>query len=376
MKNYLKVNKKLVFIFLVILSFKGLLILSKNDIIKDVIIKSNQLNFLIDLADAYSIIYEIVWSLSFDIRIQEQLRLNRIFINKLENNCTNEQMTKILHGIQWNLNPDDTRNKTKNNNSEKFDIIISYSHKDKLICTQIYNELIQNNYHVWIDFNEIHENIMDGMVQGIEQSRIIILCMSEEYKRNNYCRAEAQYAFQKKLKIIPILIEKYYKPDGWLLFLIGSLVYIDFTKYQFSHAVQLLLNQLKTPQISVIDSLVVRQQPQNITNLPISTLGSTDMRQWTQNDVQKWFKDNNLVHMGQILSDLNGLNLIYLSKLISNNSPQENLILFQEDSMNKTGRNVSLIEIARLHDLIEEQVRVPVPVQPKKWSCKNCCRMM
>ncbi len=52
------------------------------------------------------------------------------------------------------------------------------------------------------------------MVQAIEQSLIIIICMSEEYKRSNYCRTEAQYVFKRQLKIIPILIEKYCKPDG------------------------------------------------------------------------------------------------------------------------------------------------------------------
>jgi len=55
---------------------------------------------------------------------------------------------------------------------------------------------------------------MDTMVQAIEQSRIIIICMSEEYKRSNYCRAEAQYVFKRQLKIILILIEKYYESDG------------------------------------------------------------------------------------------------------------------------------------------------------------------
>jgi hypothetical protein len=350
---------------------KGFLIVSKNDIIKNAIVNSNQLSFLIELSAESPIIYDILWSLSFHISFQEQLRLNQTFIDQLKNTCMNEQMQKIIHGIQWNLNSDQIQFKTNNNNQERFDIIISYSHKNISLCTQLYNELIQNGYHVSIDLNEIHE---DAMVQAIERSPIIIICMSESYQRSNHCQAEAQYAFKRQLKIIPILIQEFYKPDGWLRFLIGGLLCIDFTKYEYSQAINMLLTEIKTPRIAVLDSLVVRQQPQNITNLPISTLRSRDIRQWTQNDVQQWLTEHNLLHMAHLLSNLNGSSLIHLSKLISNNSPQENVSLFQEDSIKRTGRNVSLIEIARLQSLIEEQTRIPV--QAKELNSRICCRLM
>ena len=69
--------------------------------------------------------------------------------------------------------------------------------------------------------------------------------MSEQYRKSNYCRAEAQYAFQKQLHIVPILLQKHYKPDGWLAFLVGSVLYVDFTKYEYSKAFELLINELK-----------------------------------------------------------------------------------------------------------------------------------
>lgn len=354
---------------------KGLFILFTNDALKDTIVNFDQLIFLIDLSEHYTIIYDILWSLSFDIRLREQLLLNSTFINKLNNNSTNESIQKIIHGIKWNLNRHDKQNKIINISSEKkFDIMLSYSHKNRLICTQIYNDLISNGYRVWIDFNQIHDNEIDAMVQAIEQSRMVIICMSEQYKRSNSCRAQLQYAFKRQVKILPILIGKYYQPDGWLLFLIGNLSYVDFTKHEHSHAIQLVLNQLKNPLISVIDSLVVRQQPQNITNLSASNIRSTDIRQWTKDDVQQWLKSNELLHLAEVLSDSNGSDLIYLSKLVSNNSPEENLKLFQEDAMKRTGKNLSLIEIARLHTLLDEQIHIPV--KAKKWDSKNCCRMM
>jgi hypothetical protein len=58
------------------------------------------------MCDEYPIVYDILWALSFNQDIQEQLRSNTIFISKLSHlakECDNEQMRKITHGILWNL---------------------------------------------------------------------------------------------------------------------------------------------------------------------------------------------------------------------------------------------------------------------------------
>jgi len=127
--------------------------------------------------------------------------------------------------------------------------MISYSHKDEIICRQIYDELIKAGYRIWIDFDQMHGNVMDAMAQAIEQSNTILICMSEQYRRSNYCRAEAHYAFQRQLKIVPVLIQEHYQPDGWLLFLVGQLLYVDFTKYEFSQAIDMLIREVKAPII-------------------------------------------------------------------------------------------------------------------------------
>ncbi|CAF4166824.1 unnamed protein product [Rotaria sp. Silwood2] len=128
-----------------------------------------------------------------------------------------------------------------------FDIMISYSHADKQVCTQIYEELTRKGFRVWIDFDQMHGNVMDTMAYAIERSKTIIIGMSESYRRSSYCRAEADYAFQRRLKIVPILLQNHYKPDGWLLFLIGQLYYVDFTKYDFPQAFDALMKEIKVP---------------------------------------------------------------------------------------------------------------------------------
>lgn len=355
---------------------KNFFILASNDILKDAIIDGNELTFLIQLVDSYPMIYNILWSLSFDIRIQEQLRLDPNFLEKIQHASTNEQIQRILHGIQWNLNLHRPQQISKLTDEKRFDVLISYSQKDKFICTQIYNELMENGFLVSMEFHPKQSNFIDSLVQTIDHSRFVIVCVSEQYKRSSLCRTAAQYAFKRRLKLIPILVDKYYKPDGWLSFLLGNSTCIDFVEKEYSQAMKFLLNELKNPSISVLDSLVVRQQPQNITNLPLPQLRSLDIRQWTRVDVQQWLNDNQLPHLTKVLSNYNGLQLIQLNKTISKNSPQENLKLFQEESIKRTGRNISLIEITRLHQLIDEQINFHMPVKDKKWSLKNCCRMM
>lgn len=41
------------------------------------------------------------------------------------------------------------------------------------------------------------------------------------------CRTEAEYAFQQRKRIVPIIMEAGYKPSGWLGALMGTRLYFD-----------------------------------------------------------------------------------------------------------------------------------------------------
>ncbi|CAF3979026.1 unnamed protein product, partial [Rotaria sordida] len=241
---------------------RGFANLSKNDTVQANTAALNKMPLLIEILDKYPIVYDILWGLSFNSSIQEQLRLNHSFMTKLteiKKNCSNETIRKAARGILWNLNSDrDKQIFTEKCDSTTFDIMISYSHKDKQICKHLYEQLIRTGYRVWIDFDQIHGNVMDAMVQAIEQSRTIIICMSEQYRRSNYCRAEAEYAFQRRLKIVPVLLQEHYKPDGWLLFLIGQSLYVDFTKHEFPIAIEMLIKEIKALHMQDLHNIEVQ----------------------------------------------------------------------------------------------------------------------
>ncbi|CAF4994549.1 unnamed protein product [Rotaria sp. Silwood1] len=329
--------------------------------------QSNKIHLLIEMCDQYLITFDIIWALSFNQDIQEQLRSNSAFMSKLTHlakECDDQQMCKMIHGILWNLDINHENHLALDiKDGKTFDIMISYSHKDKILCKQIYDELIKYGYRVWIDFDQMHGNVMDAMAQAIERSHTIIICMSEQYRKSNYCRAEAHYAFQQQRKIVPILLQKHYKPDGWLLFLIGQLLYVDFTKYVFPQAIEMLFKELKAediherPQVSVSFKKDTNTKSLSTYVLSLST-PSQNIREWTQEQVHDWLIKHNLVQMSRLLTNYDGRSLTYLHKYIKYGQPQQILNMLQEDSIRRTNQSLSLVELSRFHSLMDQQKRL------------------
>jgi hypothetical protein len=279
------------------------------------------------MCDKHPIAFDIIWGLSFNQDIQQQLRSNTAFMSKLSHlskECNNEQMRKTIHGILWNLEINRQGRPTSDIMNERtFDIMISYSHKDKTLCQQLYEELMKAGYRVWIDFDQMHGNVMDAMAQAIEQSQTVIICMSEQYRKSNYCRAEAHYAFQRQRKIVPVLLQKHYKPDGWLLFLVGQLLYVDFTKYELVQAMTMLFKELKVDDIAETNQASVYREEDTDVVTPIqlastpkatsSLILSENILEWTAIDVQAWLIDHDLGQMARLLTNCNGRSLVYLT---------------------------------------------------------------
>jgi hypothetical protein len=69
--------------------------------------------------------------------------------------------------------------------------------------------------------------------------------MSDTYKRSANCQSEAEYAFNRKKHIVPCKMKKGYAPDGWLGFILGSRMYIDFGTFEFDKAIELLDNEIQ-----------------------------------------------------------------------------------------------------------------------------------
>ena len=89
--------------------------------------------------------------------------------------------------------------------------MISYERDYRDTCMKMKSELEKMGYSIWTN----EEDDLEKMANTIENSVCVLVCMSEKYKKSSSCRAEAEYAFQLGLPVIPIIIQDDYKPDGW-----------------------------------------------------------------------------------------------------------------------------------------------------------------
>ena len=377
----------------------GFLVLAKNDSIQQRTANANKIPLLVEMSDRYPVIYDILWGLSFNHDIQEQLHSNPKFmfnISHLKNDMNNEQMRKIVHGILWNLecNHDDHLS-CADGHEPMFDIMISYSHKDKVLCRKIYDQLIKTGFRVWIDFDQMHGNVMDAMAQAIEQSKTVVICMSEQYRRSNYCRAEAYYAFQRQLKLIPVLLQEHYHPDGWLLFLVGQLFYVDFIKHDFSQAMEVLLKEISTTPVD--DGIIVPDQSAHgkdmiLSSLPLplplpgstSFIASKNILDWAEGEVHEWLIQNNLTQMAHLLTNYDGASLVCLKKYLTDGGVEQVMRLLENDSQRRMNRSLSLLELVRFQTLLEREVTASAnskgatetTEKKRKKTSLNCCKIM
>lgn len=105
-------------------------------------------------------------------------------------------------------------------------VMISYSwaHQDSII--DICKHLDSAGLPYWLDIEQMHGEINDRMAEAIESCGVVIVGVSSKYKLSANCRMEAEYSNASGKQIIPLMMEKGYRADGWLgLLTAGKLWY-------------------------------------------------------------------------------------------------------------------------------------------------------
>jgi hypothetical protein len=74
----------------------------------------------------------------------------------------------------------------------------------------------------------MYDSIIERMAETIENSEIILMCMSSGYKKSLNCQVEAEYACKRKKKIVPLVFGSKYKADGRFSLIAGNKLYIHF----------------------------------------------------------------------------------------------------------------------------------------------------
>ena len=194
-------------------------------------------------------------------------------------------------------------------------IMISYNTGSRDMCLKIKKQLEQQGFKIWIDVSEIHGSSLDSMANAVENASCVLMCVTEKYRQSLNCQAEAQYAFRLNKIIIPLIMQPgYHNVSGWLGFIIGDKIFIDFTKYTFDESFNRLVKQIQ------LNSKTCTSNPlPEMKNIKIEIKEPTNRgesaQNWSPDDVKDWFHSHELHLLHDSLKPIDGSTLHQLYEL-------------------------------------------------------------
>ncbi|CAG2233919.1 unnamed protein product [Mytilus edulis] len=335
---------------------------ARNNVNKRTVVTHGTLPLLVELADQPKYTEEqreavkALWTLSFDKQNQSEMIENKdnncvidIFIrhSKSEDSEVRRTCTKALWTMKDGLRtsqyyqqivenlklPDASKTNKATNDSH---VMISYNWGHQTIMKHICSFLRNSGIKVWMDIDDMHGSTLQAMATAVEKADIVLVCFSQKYKNSDNCRAEAEYAFQLKKKIIPLKMEGGYKPDGWLGFIIGAKLFYDFSgKYAFENKMKELIKDVQTSLQKMTGTATILPNTdikvQALENNHVVSFSSTPsakstkmtveidkIKKWTPQRIAGWLDKNSLPR--NLLGRLTGIEIAFLCVLV-NESP-------------------------------------------------------
>ncbi|XP_064597655.1 uncharacterized protein LOC135464094 [Liolophura sinensis] len=253
----------------------GVAKLATNDNNKKMLVREGALPLLLKLSyveneEEQQEAVKALWALSFDdenkdLIIQEPGLIDRLV--QLEKS-PGVEVRKAAQGVLWTLRyklrdkqdyhnigeelievrPDHSVEDSSGGKDDAEDVqhvMISYQWDSQDVLLKVRDQLRTRGYKTWMDVDYMGGSTLQAMAEAVENSAAVLICMSQRYKDSPNCRAEAEYAFQRRVPIIPLLMEDSYRPDGWLGILLGSKLFFDFSgKYSFESKLESLQKEL------------------------------------------------------------------------------------------------------------------------------------
>ena len=261
-----------------------------------------------------------LWMLAFDNNNKEKVRQEEGAMDILHQlqQSKNSEVQKAAAGALWEL-----EGKTARQSSEKIEstgnhVMISYQWDSQEVLVEVKNRLQASGYRVWMDLEQMGGSTLETMAKAVEDSSVVLICVSERYKESPNCHSEAEYAYQLRKDIIPLMMQRKYRGDGWLGMLVGTKLWFDFqNKLVLEQGVTKLIRELggRGKELDVTDGPsepAVRAVQADLLALPSSPGVST----WTNKDVKQWFKEIGLEKVCKDdISQMNGQTLIDLQEL-------------------------------------------------------------
>jgi len=187
-----------------------------------------------------------LWNLAFDDDVKAQILETEGIMDALEEarRLGSENTKMKARGALWMIAPPKEEENESGDSTAvglskeemqklgaienaKAQVMLSYEWHHQTQVLQIKEELNARGFNVWMDVDRMMGSTLEAMAAAIESSDAIVMCVSRRYKESQACRTEAEYAYTRKKCLIPVMVEKGYKPDGWLGILVGSKLYYN-----------------------------------------------------------------------------------------------------------------------------------------------------
>eukprot|EP00301_Raphidiophrys_heterophryoidea_P021334 c5797_g1_i2.p1 GENE.c5797_g1_i2~~c5797_g1_i2.p1 ORF type:complete len:640 (+),score=209.27 c5797_g1_i2:85-1920(+) len=272
-----------------------------------------------------------LWHITFVEGAQKQVRESTAAVAKLQSMLQSSAIeaddAKAAKGILWNLGlrepePKPAESETaagkpeaKPKEQPKY-VMLSYCWANQPVVLEINKALKANGFATWIDVDAMTGSTLEAMAGAVEGCEVFVCTLSSSYKQSAACRLEGEYAFSKRKRIVPIMVETNYNPDGWLGALVGSKLWIDFSNPQNMQSacdrlVRELCNAMQasggaTAAPSMGSSVVAAPSPALYTHTPppnaqkIAALASMSSA-----DITKWLGECGLEDCSRSLAALN-----------------------------------------------------------------------
>ena len=264
-----------------------------------------------------------LWMLAFDDNNKEKIRQEKGAMDILHQlqQSKNSEVQKAAAGALWEL-----EGKTARQSSEKIEstgnhVMISYQWDSQEVLVEVKNRLQASGYRVWMDLEQMKGSTLEAMAEAVENASVVLVCVSRRYKESQNCRSEATYAYDLKKDIIPLMMERNYKGDGWLGIIVTGKMWFDFqSKHVLEQSVTKVIKELggRGKDVDVTDgpSEPVVQAVQ--ADIVATSSSSPGVSTWTNKEVKQWFKEIGLDKVcKEDISEVNGQTLIDLQQVRS-----------------------------------------------------------
>ena len=255
------------------------------------LIKSIFFNSLTDVETKISILKLYIQLGLNNIKVFQHLASDnelKDFVVKLSlilNKNIDAELAKACQALLWLLNEKDKNISLKSNinlslieqstSSEniknELKIILIYdSLTNQGFAVVLEDSLNQSNFHISriYEKNDSKTNSYLERIKSIEKCNVVLICLSEGFRLNEYCQLEATYACEMNKALIVLSLDGCFSSNGeyfdfegsWLERVLTQKIRVDFVQNSFNLGIKILIEKLNS---------IKRNRSNEIHNLPI-----------------------------------------------------------------------------------------------------------